>query len=354
MIKTSSKTVLIGLSGGVDSATAAKLLKEAGFNVIGVHLKLWNEKLSVLKEREGLVKKVAQKIEVPLIIYNAQKEFKKYVIDYFLKELKNGRTPNPCIDCNYFVKFKALSQLASKLKAQYIATGHYARIKKTKQNGKIIYELLRGKDKNKDQSYFLWRLNQNILRKTIFPLAEFKKEEVKKMADFWQIKFTKPVKESQNLCFTNDLEKFIFKNLKTQKGAIFDLTQNKKVGEHLGIYFYTIGQRKNIRIPYKEPYYVVKKDKKTNQLFIAPASKKEFFQTDEIKLERVNFVSFKPKLPLKCEVKIRYRSEFLKAILYQKNKKYYLKFLKPALFVTPGQSAVFYQKEKLIGGGVIK
>jgi len=354
MTKISKKTVLVGLSGGIDSATAAKLLKQVGFNVIGIHLRLWHEKPSVLKEREDLVKGVAQKIQIPLIIYNAQKEFKKYVIDYFLKELKNGRTPNPCIDCNYFIKFKILSQLASKLKADYIATGHYARIKKIKKNNKVIYELLKGKDKNKDQSYFLWRLNQNILRKTIFPLGEFKKEEVKKMADFWQIKITKSIKESQNLCFTNDLEKFILKNFKTHKGAIIDLTKNKKVGEHLGIYFYTIGQRKNIRVPYKEPYYVVKKDKKTNQLFIAPASKKEFFQSNEIELERINFVSHKPKLPLKCEVKIRYRSQFIKAILFQKYKKYHLKILKLVSFVTPGQSAVFYQKEKLIGGGVIK
>ncbi len=342
--------VVVGLSGGVDSAVAAKLLQEKGFKVFGVHLQLWHEKKSVLQKRKLLTKEIARKLKIPLIIVNAEKEFKKYTINSFLDGLKNGVTPNPCVDCNYYVKFRLLNQIASKLKAQYLATGHYARIKK--ENG--VYYLLKGKDKNKDQSYFLWQLNQKLLKKIIFPLGEFKKEEVKKMVRFWGLNLKKETNESQNLCFVDDVKKFIIKKLKSQRGLIIDATTNKPIGFHPGIYFYTLGQRKDIRIPYQEPYYVLKKDAKKNLLLVIPASRKHLAAKKECQLVKINFVLPKMKLPLQCEVKTRYRSEAVPAIFRKKKGSYYLIFLKPSLFPTPGQSAVFYQKDKLLGGGVIK
>lgn len=342
--------VVIGLSGGIDSAVAAKLLKESGFEVVGVHLKLWHEKKEILKKRELLVKKIAKKLDIPLIIVNAQKIFLNYTINQFLKELRRGRTPNPCIDCNYYVKFEALAKIANRIKAQFLATGHYARIK----NEKGVFYLLKGKDKNKDQSYFLWRLNQKLLKRIIFPLGEFQKDEVKKMAEFWGLNLKKNYSESQDLCFANNLERFIEKRLKRRDGVIIDVTKNKIIGEHPGIHFFTIGQRKNIRIPGPEPYYVIKKNSKKNLLFVAPFSAKKFFQNNQCELEKVNFVIYKIKLPLSCLVKIRYRTRPLSATLLKRNGKYLLCFKKPAEFLTPGQSAVFYQKEKLIGGGVIK
>lgn len=345
-----SLKVVIGLSGGIDSAVAAKLLKESGFEVIGVHLKLWNEKKEVLNKRVLLTKKIAQKLDIPLIIVNAQKEFLNYTINQFLKGLEMGKTPNPCIDCNYYVKFSLLSQIAKKIKAQFLATGHYARIK----NEKGIFYLLKGKDKNKDQSYFLWRLNQKLLKKIIFPLGEFQKDEVKKMAEFWGLNLKKNYSESQDLCFTNNLEKFIEKKLKKQQGAVVDLTNNKIIGKHLGIHFFTIGQRKNIRIPGPEAYYVIKKNAQKNVLYVAPLSAKKNFFFNQCELEKVNFVVPKIKLPFSCLIKIRYRTKFIPAIVLRKNKKYLVQFKKAVEFLTPGQSAVFYQNEKVIGGGVIK
>ncbi|MGB9847652.1 MAG: tRNA 2-thiouridine(34) synthase MnmA [Minisyncoccia bacterium] len=342
--------VVVGLSGGIDSAVAAKLLQEKDFDVVGVHLKLWNEKKDILKKREELVKKITKKLKIPLIIVNAQQEFLNYTIKQFLNELKRGRTPNPCVDCNYFVKFSLLDKIAKKIKAKYLATGHYARIKK--ENG--IFYLLKGKDNEKDQSYFLWRLNQKLLKKIIFPLGEFQKNEVKKMAEFWGLNFKKNYSESQDLCFVNNLEKFIEQKLKKQTGAIIDLTTNKIIGKHPGVYFFTIGQRKNIRVPGPEPYYVIKKDAKKNLLFVAPASAKKSFQNNYCQLEKVNFILPQIKLPLRCGVKIRYKTKMLPATLYKKDGAYFLQFKKPVQFLTPGQSAVFYQKDKVIGGGVIK
>jgi len=345
------KTTLIGLSGGIDSAVAAKLLLTAGFNVIGIHLRLWHEKKDTLKKREKLTKKVAQKIGIPLLIIDAEKNFTKYVVNDFWKELKTGRTPNPCVECNYYVKFQLLNNLAKKLKADYLATGHYARIKKEFKKGRPIYKLLRAADRNKDQSYFLWRLNQQLLQKIIFPLSIFSKDEVREMARRWRLNF-KPA-ESQNICFSNNLKELIIKKIKPPKGNIIDALSGKVLGQHLGLPLYTIGQRKNIRLPAKEPYYVIKKDLKKNTLIIVPASAKKILKQNVVRLSKIHFIGPKPKLPLNCKAKLRYRSKAITAQVCH-HQFYYLKFKKPVFAPTPGQSAVFYLKNEVIGGGVIK
>jgi len=357
MKNTQSKTVLVGLSGGIDSAVAAQLLLNAHFNVIGVHLRLWQESKNNIQQRETQVKKIARQIGIPLLLLDAQKDFQKYVVQYFLDELKSGATPNPCVECNHYVKFRLLNNLAQALQADYIATGHYA--KKMMANQSLlpkrktkIFKIIKAKDKNKDQSYFLWRLNQKLLQKIIFPLGDFTKEEVKIMAQKWRLNF-KNTTESQDLCFVNNLDCFIQKLIKPQPGPIINATNNQILGKHKGLAFYTIGQRKHIHIPAAEPYYVVKKDSQKNILFIAPASQIKHFQQKIIILKKVNFIRQKPRLPFGCEVKLRYRSKILKARLYFR-KFYYLQLQKPIFGVTPGQSAVFYHRQELIGGGIIK
>jgi len=348
-----TKSVLIGLSGGIDSAVAAKLLMLAGFNVWGVYLHLWHENKKIILKRERQVKGVAQKIGLPhLMIVDAEDLFKKYVIDYFVNELKNGRTPNPCVECNYYIKFKILSDLAQKLGFSYIATGHYAKIIKKKIGFKEFYKIVRAKDKNKDQSYFLWQLNQKQLKKIIFPLGDFDKQEVKKMARIWNLNFEK-IKESEDICFTNDLEKFIKNNLEIKEGLIVEACSNKILGKHAGLPLYTLGQRRNIKIPNVEPYYVIKKDIKNNKLIVVASSRKKLLTQKIVCLNKVNFVSEKPRLPLNCQVKLRYRADLIPATLYFKNS-YYLSLKKKVFAPTPGQSAVFYKRNELIGGGVIK
>jgi tRNA-specific 2-thiouridylase len=355
MIKNDSfkpKTVLIGLSGGVDSAVAAKLLMMAGFNVYGVYLRLWHENKTITQKREKLAKQTAQKIGLSnLIIVDAENIFKKYVIEYFINELKSGRTPNPCVQCNHYIKFKIFYDLAKNLDIDYIATGHYAKIIK-KNNPKEIYKIIKAKDKNKDQTYFLWSLNQKLLKKIIFPLGDFTKEEVKKMAEIWHLNFEK-IKESEDICFTNNLEKFIKKNIPLKNGLIIDATSNKVLRQHQGLPLYTLGQRKNICFSNKEPYYVIKKDSKKNILIVAPRSQKNLFTEKIVWLTKINFVEIKPKTPFPCQVKLRYRSELIPATLCFK-KSYYLLLKKNYFIPTPGQSAVFYKNNELIGGGIIK
>ncbi len=348
-----ARSVLIGLSGGIDSTVAAKLLMLAGFNVWGIYLHLWHEDKKIILKRERQAKSAAQKIGLShLMIIDAENLFKKYVINYFINELKNGKTPNPCVECNYYIKFKILYDLAQKLGFSYTATGHYAKIIKEEIGLKEFYKIVRAKDKNKDQSYFLWRLKQKQLKKIIFPLGDFDKQEVKKMAQIWNFNFEK-IKESEDVCFTNDLEKFIKDNIEAKEGLIVESCSNKILGKHAGLPLYTLGQRRNIKIPNVEPYYVIKKDVKNNKLIVATSSKKNLLTQKIVYLNKVNFVSEKPRLPFNCQVKLRYRADLIPATLCFKNS-YYLSLKKKVFAPTPGQSAVFYKRNELIGGGVIK
>ena len=359
-----NKRVLVAMSGGVDSSVAAALLKEVGFEVIGVFMKFWTEpeKDSLSSawnrccspEAEKTARKVANILDIPIYVFDFKREFKSKIVDVFLKKTKKGVTPNPCVLCNREIKFGLLLKKAKALGANFIATGHYARLKG--KEDKTI--LMRAKDKKKDQSYFLWKLGQHQLKYILFPVGGYTKTEVKKMAKGFKLGLSK-IPESQEICFIQTTtNNFLKKFLKTKPGKIIDASK-KVIGQHQGLWFYTIGQRKGI-IPHLDnrwkaegPFYVLDKDFKKNFLIVVK-NKKDLYKK-EIVLKNVNWISGKlPKLPIKVKTKIRYRHEAAEAVVSKlRTGRYGLEFKKPQLAVTPGQSAVFYKRNEVLGGGII-
>lgn len=361
--------VVVAMSGGVDSSVAAALLQRAGYDVIGVFMKFWKEtpKRGRIKsscnyenkccsvEAQADARRVAAKLKIPLYTVNAEKEFKKRVVDYFIREYAAGRTPNPCVECNHYIKFGLLLDKTRAFGADFLATGHYARIS---QNSKgKSQKLLTAKDKQKDQSYFLYTLTQDKLKKIIFPIGDYLKPEVRQLAK----KFGLPVFEkhdSQEVCFiSTDLYGFLRTRLKTDKGPIV-APNGKKLGEHKGLAYYTIGQRKGLNIGTSGPYYVVKKDFKNNALIVANPSangqNKDLFQK-EIAMKNIAWIRLdsrrraEARRGLKCKVKIRSTAKMAEATI-KGNK---IIFDKPQGAIASGQSAVFYLKDELLGGGVI-
>jgi tRNA-specific 2-thiouridylase len=373
-----AERVICAMSGGLDSSVAAALLKRAGFNVIGVFMKFWSE-----PQKDGLIgssnrccapeaeiraRKVAKILKIPFYVFDFSKEFKERIVDYFLEGYKKGITPNPCVVCNKEIKFGLLLEKALSLDADFVATGHYARkiqnsqCKMQNENSKCkIFKLLRAKDKSKDQSYFLWMLNQEQLKRILFPIGDYTREEVENLAR----KFKLPVlgiKKSVEICFVQTtVNDFLKKYLKERPGKIVD-TKGKILGEHKGLWFYTIGQRKGIGLS-GGPYWVLDKDPKRN-LLIVTKNEKDLLKKELI-CKNVNWILGKePKLPLKIKIKIRYRTEFAKATIHStfshlrkcaniKNKIYKVVFEKPQRAITPGQSVVFYKGEEVLGGGII-
>lgn len=343
--------VIVAMSGGVDSSVTAALLKRAGFNVTGVFMKLYDSPR--FKNSEKRAKKIAEILEIPFLSLDLQKEFKKKVIDCFLAEYKKARTPNPCVVCNKEIKFGLLLEKILSLGADFIATGHYARLKK--EGNKI--HLLRGKDKEKDQSYFLWRLNQEQLRHVMFPLGNYTKQEVRELAKKFKLPIFE-ISESQEICFIQTtINDFLKKHLKTKPGPIVEQVHygaRKIVGKHEGLWFYTIGQRKGIELA-GGPYYVLDKDLKKN-LLIVTKNEKDLYKKELIAKD-VNWISGKESvLPLKVKAKIRYRHELTSGTLNypQKPKIYHLIFERSQRAVTPGQSVVFFKRGEVLGGGIIK
>jgi len=355
------------MSGGVDSSVAAALLDKAGFDVIGVFMKFWKERESgenrcCSLESEKMARLIAKKIGIPFYVVNAEKEFKKKVVDYFLKECKKGNTSNPCVVCNKEIKFGLLLEKALKLGADFIATGHYAQTSLAPLSGARLFK---AKDGNKDQSYFLWQLNQKQLKHILFPIGEYTKPEVRKLAKKFKLP-TAGTPESQEVCFVRGLTAdFLKKYLKTKPGNIVDKNlpaqaSNKILGKHQGLWFYTIGQRKGIGLS-GGPYYVIAKDFKNNNLIVSK-NKKDLLQKELI-AKNINWISGKkPKLPIKARVKIRYRTNLANATLNRsyttilersKIRVYRVVFDRPQRAVTPGQSVVFYLGRKLLGGGII-
>ncbi len=342
-----NKKVVVAMSGGIDSSVAAALIKKSGAETIGVFMRLYP---GSSRGSEKKAQKVARVLRIPFYILNFEKEFKKKVIDYFLREYKKGRTPNPCVVCNKEIKFGLLMKQVKKMKADFLATGHY--VKKSTTNAKLIYKLLRAKDKSKDQSYFLWRLNQRQLKHTLFPIGDYTKEEVKSLAK----KFKLPVlnvQESQEICFIkNTCNDFLSRHLKLNPGKIVD-AKGKIIGKHNGLWFYTVGQRKGIKLP-RGPFYVIGKNLKKNLLIISKNRKD--LEREELTTGNINWISGKePNLPLKIEAKIRYRHKLASATICQKKQKtrYKIIFKKPQRAITPGQSVVFYKGQELLGGGII-
>ena len=327
------------MSGGVDSSVAAALIKESGAETIGVFMRIYPDSL---KGSEKKARNIAQILNIPFFVLDFRKEFKKEIINYFLKEYKEGRTPNPCALCNKEIKFGILLKQVKKMKAEFLATGHYARVRAQK--------LLKAKDKDKDQTYFLWQLEQKKLKHILFPVGGYTKKQVKDLAKEFKLPVL-DILESQEVCFIkNTCNDFLLKHLKKNLGDIID-TKGKIIGKHNGLWFYTIGQRKGINISGKRPLYVLRKDIKKN-ILIVTESKKDL-ESKELIVKDINWVSGKaPKLPLSIMAKVRYRTCSSRAKII-KDAKYKVVFNKPQRAITSGQSIVFYKGKELLGGGII-
>ncbi len=354
------------MSGGVDSSVAAKLLVDSGFKVAGVFLHFWKDSFDKTEENkccseEALrdVGLVCQKIGIRLYTMNFSKIFKKQVVDNFLHEYKIGNTPNPCVRCNRFVKLGLLIEKAKKLGFDYVASGHYAKVKKARKQeskkAKIEYKLLKAKDKNKDQSYFLYTLSQQQLEHLLFPLANYTKIQVRQMAKNFKLPVAEK-RESQEVCFINKKtpEQFLKIHLKLKSGLIKTI-DSKIIGQHQGLPLYTIGQRKGIKIGGSGPYYVVKKDFKTNTLFVVNNARHPLLFSNQLIATNINWLSGqKPKFPIKRHAVIRYGHKPAECTLKSINKHILVKFKVPQRAITPGQSIVFYNSNEVLGGGIIK
>lgn len=361
------KKVLVAMSGGVDSSTSAALLKEQGFEVVGIYMRLWTPFRSLSFAGQRSAQKVAKHLGIPLHIIDLSKEFKKEIVDYFVSEYLAGRTPNPCVICNKKIKFGLLLQEAKRLECDFLATGHYSRIKRQIPNSKFQMsnkfqipnsKLLKGMDETKDQSYFLWQLSQKQLSKILFPLGNYKKDQTRKLAKKFGL-HTAERRESQEICFVSTnyyefLERIITN--KIRKGLIVD-TKGNVLGEHKGLPFYTIGQRQGLGIkadnPAYNPWYVVRLDVKNNKVIIG---REEDLYQKEVNLKNINWISGRmPEKEVRCQVKIRYGMPAQRAVIRKQltDNRYQIVFDKPQRAVTPGQSAVFYSNSELLGGGII-
>lgn len=342
------KKVLIGMSGGVDSSVAAFLLKKQGYEVLGATMILYDEEkidggcLSFQAVNDA--KKVCDKLGIKHITINLKKEFKKHVIDNFINSYLNGTTPNPCVECNKYLKFGALFEKAKELGCDFIATGHYAKVKRGK--------LMLSRAGKKDQSYFLYGIKKSVLPFVIFPLAKYKsKEKIREIAFKNNLVVAKK-KDSQEICFIpdNDYKKYIKKNTKVNenKGKFIDLNGNV-LGNHDGIINYTIGQRKGLGISFSKPLYVIDIDVKNNNVILGEV--KDLYKK-ELVCSNVNLLV--KKLPKKITAKIRYGAKASKAtITILENGDIKVVFDKPQRAITKGQSIVFYKNKTVLGGGII-
>lgn len=362
--------VVIGMSGGVDSSIAAYLLKQQGYDVIGLFMRNWdslvnndilgnksiNDAICPMQVDYLDAKKVAEQLNIDLYRINFVEEYWQYVFTYFLEEYKKGRTPNPDILCNKYIKFSAfLNYALEKLNADYIAMGHYAKVKYNDETKK--YELLKAKDETKDQTYFLSQLNQEQLAKTIFPLGDIKKVEVRQLAKKLNL-VTANKKDSTGICFIGkrNFKQFLQNYIPAQVGNIVDIKSNKVIGAHQGIMYYTIGQRKGIDLSgMNNRYFVVGKDYHQKILFVASGSDKEWLWANGCLVTDVNWINNSlPLLNLPITAKFRYQQiSYDVKLLLLDNNCVNVVIANKVRALTPGQVAVFYQGDVCLGSGVI-
>ena len=390
--------VVVALSGGVDSSVAAYLLKKQGYDVIGLFMKNWHdEKVTISDECPWLEDSndamlVANKLNIPFQTIDLSKEYKEKIVDYMFKEYSKGNTPNPDILCNREIKFDVFMNISLSLGAEYVATGHYSSIKEDKTQGFSNYQLIAGKDKSKDQSYFLCQLNQDQLKRIIFPLGELKKSEVRKIAKENNL-ITAEKKDSQGLCFIGkvSLPEFLQQKLSKKEGDVIEILANsdlynsknkflneierldtlskrknyskydgKVIGKHNGAHFYTIGQRKGLNIGgYKEPLFILSTNTKTNEIFVGegkqhPGLLKKVLKVKISELNWVNNLYNTLNLStLNLKARIRYRQKLQKIKLYQNSDYLFVEFKDFQTAITPGQFLAIYLKNQLIVSGVI-
>ncbi len=389
----SRRKVFVALSGGVDSSVAAALLKERGFDVHGVHIKMWSDPSipCTTKEDRRDAMRVAATLNIPFETRDFTEEYKRSVVDYMIREYADGRTPNPDVMCNKEIKFGIFLKTALQRGADFVTTGHYVRLRYSDTNTRIHTNdtnnkfvnsrairnwcrLFQAEDRNKDQSYFLWTLTQEQLRHCLFPIGDYTKPEVRVLARKYNLP-TAEKKDSQGLCFMGkiDVREFLKTYIPEKQGLIVT-TSGKKIGEHDGLAFLTLGQRCGIGIGGGTPYYVAEKDFATNTLLVAEGPHDENLFRTELTLTDINWISGKaPKLPFRCEARIRYRQPTQLCWVAQINadsnadrRRNYprksalpsasirVRFEEPQRSITAGQSIVFYKNEEILGGGIIR
>ena len=354
------KKVVVGISGGVDSSVAALLLKQQGYEVIGLFMRNWdstinndylgnpnlNNDICPQEKDYNDALAVCQKLDIPLHRIDFVKEYWDYVFTYFLDELKKGRTPNPDVMCNKYIKFDLFVKEAEKLGADYIATGHYAKV--------IDGQLYKANDKNKDQSYFLAYVNKDMFKKVIFPLQDLTKPEIRKIASKYDL-ITTNKKDSTGICFIGErnFTKFLENYLPNIPGKIVNIETNEVVGEHIGLMYYTLGQRRGLNLGgFKNKSYVAKKDIENNILYVATGDENKYLYSNEAIIEDFNFLT--DKKITNCTCKFRYRQADIKCnVEYLENNKIKVIYDK-AKAVTPGQFCVLYDGDLCLGGGIIE
>jgi tRNA-specific 2-thiouridylase len=387
------ETVVVGLSGGVDSSVAAYVLKEQGYNVIGIFMRNWNDNIGLLQgdcpSNDDVIfaKLVAKKLEIPFYEIDLSKDYKKRVIDYMFSEYEKGRTPNPDILCNREVKFDLFVDVAKKYGAKYVATGHYSKVEKiTNKNGEDIYRLLAGEDKNKDQSYFLCQLSQKQLSVAMFPIGHMQKPKLRELAHKVELA-TADKKDSQGICFIGkvDLPTFLQQQLKPKKGKIVEIpkefyesykiadnleaqakpffyrkSDGKIVGEHNGAHYYTIGQRRGLDVGGKpEPLFVIGIDIKNNIIFVGQGKNHLGLFRKSLFINKNEIHWVRPDLEVEKDnehnylVRIRYRQKLQKAKILFKESGAFIVFEEAQRGVTAGQFATWYIDNELVGSGVI-
>ncbi len=350
--------VLVALSGGIDSSFSAYLLKKQGYKVTGITFNLWDisekdenrHSLCCGLEAVASARRVCERLGIKHYVIDIKKLFERTVVQNFINGYISGTTPNPCVICNERIKFKSLLDIAKSLKIQFIATGHYARVGYNKRLKRFI--LRKAIDEQKDQSYFLYRLSQEQLASTILPLGDWKKEDIIKKAEKIKIlRYIRP--ESQELCFISGKSyvEFIRQYVKKDcpSGKIID-TNGNVIGTHKGIISYTIGQRKGLGISKSNPLYVIKIDKKNNQIIVG---NKEALFSKYVYVKDLNWIIPIKKDNIEIKAKIRYRNKEKPIKLKKLNNKLIAEFKTPVRAVTPGQSIVFYKNDDVIGGGII-
>lgn len=393
------QTVVVGLSGGVDSSVAAHLLKEQGYNVIGLFMRNWNDASVTLEDECPWIEDsadallTAEKLGIPFQVIDLSDVYKERIVDYMFAEYEKGRTPNPDVLCNREIKFDIFLKTALELGADYVATGHYARRKEIIINGEKVYKLLAGKDNNKDQSYFLCQLSQEQLGKALFPIGDLEKPEVRRIAKELDL-VTADKKDSQGLCFIGkvSLPDFLQQQLKPKPGEIIEINSNhpiyseekpqfftkweelahaaqgisyqkdfgKVVGQHEGAHYFTKGQRKGLGVGGMiEPLFVLDTDVEENIIYTGQGNlhpglfkKALYIQEEEIHWVRED-LKLNADETLEAMVRIRYRQPLQKATLHKAEKGLYIEFENPQSAITEGQFAAWYLDDELIGSGVI-
>ncbi len=359
------KKVIVGMSGGVDSSVSALLLQQAGYEVEGLFMKNWDEddgtEYCTAKEDLADAQNVCDSLSIKLHQANFAAEYWDNVFEHFLSEYKAGRTPNPDVLCNREIKFKVFKDYASILGADFIATGHYARLKE--ENGKCF--LLKGLDDNKDQSYFLHAVSQEQLQNVIFPIGELPKSRVREIAEENQL-ITHDKKDSTGICFIGErrFNDFLANYLPAQPGLIKckDNSSGEEVilGEHHGLMYYTIGQRQGIGIGglkdfSDEPWFVSEKDLTTQTLYVVQGGMHEDLLKNALRCSSIHWINEAPSMPLKCKVKTRYRQSDQECVIDwdEDSQSYIASFIEKQRAITPGQYLVIYQGDNCLGGGVI-